>query len=362
MRNKHLISMLTIALFLSGISQAPVNAYVAEPCDSIGFNLKTLGGDMGTLKYISDCEPTEAFSSTLAITNASVPAVFSFGLNLATQLPDPELDSVACLPTVSINDSDWLSVPDPLTLSYNDESGYSTGGEWSLELGSGDKSNLMGLLSLGRNTMKVSLNCSVLPPEFNQVMTSYINLAQESYGDTAGVSINQASGFTNSRNVALNLSFNDGSVPFQVMISNDGGFPVSARSIQNYKKNTVSWKLSSSGSKITKVVYIKYRYSDNEGWSTTFSDDIVIDTIAPELISVNAVKAGNKLKFSLKAKDNRSGISKVQYSNKNNDSKAVISSYSKKLTVSLKPKSGYVYIRVKDKAGNWSKWKKVKVK
>lgn len=361
MRNKHLISMLTIALFLSAISQAPVNAYVAKACDSIGFGLKTLGGDMGTLKYISDCEPTEAFSSTLTLTKASVPAVFSFGLNLATQLPDPELDSVACLPTVSINDSDWLSVPDPLTLSYNEESGY-YGKRWFLELGSGDKSNLLGLLSLGRNTMKVSLNCSMLPPEFNQVMTSYINLAQESYGDTAGVSINQARGFTNSRDVVLNLSFNGDSVPFQVMISNDGGFPVSARSIQNYKKNTVPWKLSSSGSKVTKVVYIKYRYSDNEGWSTTFSDDIVIDNIAPELISVNAVKAGNKLKFSLKAKDNKSGVSKVQYSNKNSDSKAVINNYSKKMTVSLKPKSGYVYIRVKDKAGNWSKWKKVKVK
>jgi hypothetical protein len=361
MRNKHLISMLTIALFLSGISQAPVNAYVTKPCDSIGFGLKTLGEDMGTLKYISGCEPSEAFSSTLAITKASVPAVFSFGLNLPAQSPDMELDSVACLPTVSINDTGWLSFPDPLTLSYDEEIGY-YGRRWILELDSGDKSNLMELLGLGRNTIKVSLNCSVLPAEFNQVMTSYLNLAQESYGDTAGVSINQASGFTNSRDVVLNLSFNEGSVPFQVMISNDGGFPVSARSIQSYKKNTVSWKLSSSGSKVTKVVYIKYRYSDNEGWSTAFSDDIVIDTIAPELISVNVVKAGNKLKFSLKAKDNRSGLSKVQYSNKNNDSKAVTSSYSKKLTVSLKPKSGNVYVRVKDKAGNWSKWKKVKVK
>jgi len=361
MRNKPLVSVLTLALFISGISQTPVNAYDTKPCDSISFNLKTLGGDMGTLKYISGCEPSEAFSSTLTITKASVPAVFSLGLNLPTQSPDPELDSVACLPTVLINDISWLSFSDPLNLSYNEETGYYSEG-WLLELDSGDKSNLMGLLTLGSNSIKVSLNCSGLPAGFNQVLTNQINLAQESYGDTQGISINRGSNFTNSRDVTLNLSFNDGSVPFQVMISNDGGFPVSARSIQSYKKNTVSWKLSSSGNKVTKIVYVKYRYSADEGWGQTFSDNIEIDTTSPELTYVAAYKVGSKIKFTMSAKDNRSGISQVQYSNFNNDSKAVTSTYSKKLTVSLKPKSGNVYVRVKDKAGNWSKWKKVKVK
>ena len=361
MRNRHLVSILTLTLFLSGISQAPVNAYDTKPCDSISFSLKTLDGDMGTLKYISECEPNEAFSSTLTITKASVPAVFSFGLKLGAHSTDQELDSVACLPTVSVNDIIWLSFSDPLNLSYNEETGYYSDG-WSLELGSGDKSSLMRLLTLGSNSIKVSLNCSGLPAGFNQVMTNQINLAQESYGDTQGVSINRGSNFTNSRDVTLNLSFNDGSVPFQVMISNDGGFPVSARSIQSYKKNTLPWKLSSSGNKVTKIVYVKYRYSADEGWGQTFSDNIEIDTTSPELTSVSADKLGSKIKFTISSKDNRSGISKVQYSNVNNDSRAVTSNYSKKLTVSLKPKSGYVYLRVNDKAGNWSKWKKVKVK
>jgi hypothetical protein len=209
-----------------------------------------------------------------------------------------------------------------------------------------------------------------------------LKIVQDSFNDFEGVSVNDGAEFSNSRDVNVNLSFDSGVIG-QVMISNDGGFPSSQRRIVNYSKNTIPWTLNATrDERMVKTIYVKYKLVDrytgslSSTWSQTLSDDIILDTTIPivetasaadqsvsaqGLTSLRSVVKLQSVKINLSASDNKSGVDKLQYSTKKSATGAVTRTYSKSFSASLNPNISTIYLRVKDKAGNWSAWKTIAI-
>jgi hypothetical protein len=237
----------------------------------------------------------------------------------------------------------------------------------------------LSVLIEGKDYFDVSLNSTC--DEYsraNQTLTLKFYLVEQSFDLFKGISINKGTEFTNGRQVEINLSFESG-VPGQVMISNDGGFSAIQRETYDYSKNTISWKLSSSvDERMVKTVYVKYRYFENGqlgSWSETLTDDIILDTVAPK-ISVTSASLQSKevesllrefgsgnanFKVRLSAKDDRSGLAEIQYSNKPSNKNTKTLPFAKSFNANLKSNVSTIYLRVRDGAGNWSKWSKVPV-
>jgi outer membrane protein assembly factor BamB len=186
---------------------------------------------------------------------------------------------------------------------------------------------------------------------------------------STGVSINDGSAFTNQKNVTLTLTFPE--CVTEVLISNDGGFNGISPTAP---KKTLPWELDDRVSgKLTKVVYVRLVGPGIDS-SQTYSDDIILDTISPQLIFATASSsrslAASSTRFSVstkavsvviksKAKDDRSGVSKIQISGvsvKGSSTKSYAKSV-KYEVASAKKSPARIQIRVQDGAGNWSKWK-----
>jgi hypothetical protein len=241
---------------------------------------------------------------------------------------------------------------------------------------------LKALLKIGKNEFKTTSGCgSFNAPIVESVMT--LDVHEESYGQFDGVSVNDAADYTNTPYVNVNLSFSG--LIAEVAMSNDAGFPKTQTKVFAYKNNTVPWVLrSNAGEKTPRKIYVKYRtFSElNSGvpgkWQVeTFSDDIILDMAAPVIsqASLSTSKAkpfltldskfkGSRktVQLSITGKDDKSGVGQVQVSPVAGTTGAVSYKYKKLNTLSVAKAAKKVFVRLKDNAGNWAKWREVKLK
>jgi hypothetical protein len=174
-----------------------------------------------------------------------------------------------------------------------------------------------------------------------------------------GVTVNNGAQYTNDKNVKVNLKFPAGTT--QVLLSNDGGF-LAPQAFTPAAE--VSWTLDSSGpERLPKTVYVRFLLSGFA--SETFTDDIILDEIAPKVSSASVTPAAGaanaaaskRYTVKVKASDSNSGVDKVQVTaNKKKPGKLL--AYKRKLTVRLatRPK----YLRARDRAGNFSRWRRLR--
>ncbi len=178
---------------------------------------------------------------------------------------------------------------------------------------------------------------------------------------TSGVSIAGGAEFTRTPQVKLNIVWPRGAR--YALISNDGGFPAD-RSRWIEVSQVVDWRLNSSITGLfTKNVYVRfYGISYLVDPETTYSDDIVLDTTAPEVLSASVRTAATTGpaaeggKITVKAKDDISGVAALQVNKRPRSQGAKTVRYGRPATA---PAGGIAYVRAQDRAGNWSKWQKV---
>jgi DNA-binding beta-propeller fold protein YncE len=185
-----------------------------------------------------------------------------------------------------------------------------------------------------------------------------------SFDGTEGVTVDAGAQFTNSPLVELTIKAPGGVT--QVLLSNDGGFlaPVSRPPDPSGR---YSWTLATSGSeRLPKTVYVRFTGPGGQS-ALTFSDDIILDQTAPQVSqaslsgggSVSVVRAARKQKYTLRvrASDNASGVKELQLA-ANKRRAARPRKFASRLTfrAATPPK----FVRVRDGAGNFSKWRRVK--
>ena len=203
------------------------------------------------------------------------------------------------------------------------------------------------------------------------------------------ISINAGNPYTNTKNVVLDISWPNYATSMEV--SNDGGFPASqTKSFSVGDK--IEWALDDSIYGLyTKVVYVRFDGGSLRIDDKVYSDDVVLDTTAPKLNSASSAKGSGAVDASMvsgissltnsdirlakkaksttkvvriktKAKDERSGLGKVQVALSASGASAVTVPYKTQIKVTVPKSSKKIWVRVSDGAGNWSKWKVLKAK
>lgn len=210
--------------------------------------------------------------------------------------------------------------------------------------------------------------------------TTTIEVRQKPPVGDVGISINDGDAFTNSKAVRLHLIWPDNTV--QVRVSNDGGFAASKTQTFDID-DIVTWNLDDTLTGIvSKVVYVRFLGSGVDG-TKTFQDDIVLDTTAPIISSVSATRASGSASVSLQslkaaavdlrigakksttyrvsisARDRLSGVNKIQFNTKASAKGAKSAIYTRALKV--RTSSRTLWVRVGDGAGNFTKWRQVRI-
>ena len=176
-----------------------------------------------------------------------------------------------------------------------------------------------------------------------------------------GVSINKGAQFTNDPDVKITANFALSTT--SILVSNDGGFGNAKTFLP---AATIPWKLDSSGpERLPKTVYVRFLPSAIAG--LTFQDDIILDETPPKVQSASLAGAASasgariskarKWKLRVKATDKTSGVAGIQATASKRKPGKVIR-YKRKLTVksAKRPK----FVRAKDRAGNYSRWRKLR--
>ena len=179
-----------------------------------------------------------------------------------------------------------------------------------------------------------------------------------------GMTINDEAQYTNDPNVDLSLVWPSGTQT--VLVSNDGGFR-NAKEIDVDK--SIPWKLSESGSeRLPKTVYVRFGSS-----SQTFTDDIILDQTKPTVTSATvsrvrlatsaavAAAAASKrrtYRVRIRAKDATSGVAKVQFAVRSKRHPSAPRKFKRisRYTGARAPR----YVRVRDRAGNYSRWRSIR--
>jgi 6-phosphogluconolactonase (cycloisomerase 2 family) len=179
-------------------------------------------------------------------------------------------------------------------------------------------------------------------------------------GSAPEVLINGGEKYTNDPDVLLSLE-NSSRTDFQIQISNDGGFKkTETRSID--ETNAYPWTLASSGpERLPKTVYVRLLGMSPYGGST-FADSIVLDERAPVIVFARVVSGSGQTrkaaarKLSLRARDNLSGVAHVQVTRNRRRAGRWLKFAT---SVAIPSGRGSLWVRVRDRAGNPSRWKAV---
>jgi hypothetical protein len=179
---------------------------------------------------------------------------------------------------------------------------------------------------------------------------------------TVGVSINKGAQYTNKPTVTLTIVPPTGATG--LLVANDGGF---AGIVASPLASEMAWKLDSSGpERLPKTVYL--RFLTGPFASANYTDDIILDERPPVVDSASVAGApraassarlakAKTYKVKVKAHDTNSGVGFVQVtSNKRKPGKLL--KYKK--TVKAKSAKRPKFLRARDRAGNFSRWKKLR--
>lgn len=211
----------------------------------------------------------------------------------------------------------------------------------------------------GRYTASMSLDCG---PLGSAAWTLPVVVLPPADPDRpVGISIDDGADFSNSPRVRLWLGW-EGLVD-RVKVSNDGGFaPSKTKEIKLRERGPLDWTLVElAAERIPRTVYVKYHYVESGWQKQTYSDDIILDTVKPKVVSASlgssgaATLAAAHRILRVKARDNKSGIASMQISTGRPKKKTKTVKYRKAVKVAG---SRSVFVRVRDGAGNWSKWRK----
>lgn len=167
-----------------------------------------------------------------------------------------------------------------------------------------------------------------------------------------GISINDGDQFTNDPDVTLTARWPHG--VRNMLISNDGGFGGASATPVTFH---VPWHLDSSGpERLPKTVYV--RYLGGGAGNETYTDDIILDETSPSLLMARFAPAGGKHLYAIKlrARDEVSGVHKVQVAHRKRHPGRVLE-YRRTLKVRATARPRFA--RVRDRAGNWSHWRKI---
>lgn len=200
-----------------------------------------------------------------------------------------------------------------------------------------------------------------------------------SFGGREGVTINAGALYTNDPRVTLTV------VPpgaaTELRITNDGGFndPTDASVCTTAGPGTCiapvapdgryAWSLprdSDLSERIPKTVYVRF-VGPGGASPLTFSDDVILDTTAPQVTAASlsggggaaAVTAAGVRRFTLRvrARDNASGVGRLQLA-RSKRRPGKLQRFRRKLRIhAARPPA---YLRVQDRAGNFSKWRAIK--
>jgi hypothetical protein len=179
-----------------------------------------------------------------------------------------------------------------------------------------------------------------------------------------GMTINDGAQYTNDPDVTLSVIAP--SWANSLRVANDGGF----RAAETFPpKKTIRWHLAESGpERLPKTVYLRF---GNE--AQNFTDDIILDQTKPTVSSAAVVDAGvaassasvaqaadaktETYRVRIRAKDATSGVAKVQFArNKKHPSSLRKFARTTRYKAARAPK----YLRVQDRAGNFSRWRSVR--
>lgn len=182
-----------------------------------------------------------------------------------------------------------------------------------------------------------------------------------------GVVIDGGDRFTRDPHVKLRVYPPDeASAASDVEISNDGGFGHS-KTFERAGADgaTFEWMLARSGpEKLAKTVYVRFAGVDQES-DAVFHDDIVLDETAPTLVEAKilgsatgaAVRAASARRLVVRARDKTSGVSRIQIA-QDREIPGAWHRFKKGKRYALP--TGRVYVRVRDRAGNRSRWRRAR--
>jgi hypothetical protein len=180
-------------------------------------------------------------------------------------------------------------------------------------------------------------------------------------GRPVGVTIDRAAKYTNRPAVNLTILAPTGAT--SVVISNDGGF-AQATTRPLSPRDAYRWRLVSTGpERLPKTVYVRFTGRCLNA-TQTFQDDIILDQTAPKVRRARVTtpqgpSKGRASSLSLKATDNASGVSSVQLRVRHR-SHARVFTVRYKRTIALRGGRRRVgAVRVRDGAGNFSRWRRV---
>ena len=162
-----------------------------------------------------------------------------------------------------------------------------------------------------------------------------------------GISIDDGATYTNDREVEVRVPEFWHASSFSM--SNERSlFPAQMIRIEE-GVDRYRWQLSPGpGRRSVKHVYV--RYTD----SFEYSDDIILDERDPQVLSAKLARKGRGSRLLLRARDNRSGVRKLQLTTRRSRPGRP-RRFSKSLRVRGKPRR--LYVRVMDGAGNRSRWR-----
>jgi hypothetical protein len=169
-----------------------------------------------------------------------------------------------------------------------------------------------------------------------------------------GISINDGDQYTNDRDVTITARWPHFAT--SMIAANDGGFggsdafPVTAH---------FEWQLDSSGAeRLPKTVYV--RFQGGLAGNETYSDDIILDESAPQVLTATATAAGKRRYVThVRGRDGVSGLASLQVtSNKAHPGAKHRYARTLRLKSSHKPR----WARVIDRAGNRSRWHALKLR
>lgn len=185
------------------------------------------------------------------------------------------------------------------------------------------------------------------------------------FNGTEGVTIGAGALYTNDPAVELTIVAPSGAT--DVLLSNDGGFATpDRRPIGDHH----AWTLVASGlsERLPRAVYVRFANAATVS-AQTFTDDIILDTIPPTATVATyqpapvgaAATAARTRRFivRVRARDNASGVAKMQFAvSRRRPSR--LRRYARRVTVrAARPPA---WVRVTDRAGNVSKWRRVRAR
>jgi PKD domain/Bacterial Ig-like domain/Galactose oxidase, central domain len=170
-----------------------------------------------------------------------------------------------------------------------------------------------------------------------------------------GVSINAGARFTHDPDVTLTVAWP--AFAARLSISNDGGFG-SGRTVPVAPR--VPWTLRSPGSdRLPETVYVRFAGTGVDG-NQTFTDDIILDEARPVVLSATLIRLrGPVYRVRVRARDRISGVSRLQVA-RNRARPGKVRRYRR--SMKIRSRSSRLWIRVHDRAGNKSRWRRAELR